>query len=296
MHILSYNIEYGGFEKKVNYMKYVKLVQKYKIDVFIATEPFLPKINDTQVDYNSYGENTIEKVAKELGYFYTTIDRGATIQYPITIISRYKIEPTNHDFVFDLIHPLYRIKIIPIHLIDYPFTFYSLRNIPYQNTPTVFKDKKEVVDLSYSTKSTEIEKILDFIKRNPNEKIIIAGDFNEPSHLDDTYEWIISKKFEENGLIDSYRRINKKVVLDKLGYNTDGATCCNLLDKNEPLNRVDYIYTKNLKVLNSSLLKEYSHYSDHLPLSTEVEITDKKLNYGYKYMKYKLKYYELIMR
>jgi hypothetical protein len=304
MRILNYNIEYGGFEKKVDPLKYVELVQKYAIDIFICTESHLPKIDEKNVvDMEVYGEDTMKKVAKQLGYYYITTDDKA-----ITIISKYVLERTNvpeeHSssarlkeqssfnvpFVYDVIYFNHRIKIIPIHLVDYPFTFYSLRNVPYPSTPMTFNNKKEIVDLSYSTKSSVVEKILQYIKNNPNEKIIIAGDFNEPSHLDDTNEWIVSKKFEEHGLIDSYRSVNKKVKLDKLGYNTDGATCCNL-DKttNEPLNRVDYIYTKNLSIVDSYVLKEYVHYSDHLPVFTEVDIID----YGLLYMKYKLKYYLL---
>ena len=288
MQILNYNIEYGGFEKHINKDNYVKLIKKYNIDIFIGTEPNQPIISEKDskicADYSKFGENTLEQVAKIIGFNFITTDNKT-----ITIISRYPIKRTSLSFVFEIIVSGHTIMIIPLHLVDYPFTFYSLRNIPYQNTPLTFNNKQEVVELSYSTKSKEIEQVLEYIRDNSNKEIIIAGDFNEPSHLDDPMnEWITSKKFEDHGMIDSYRHINKQIITDKLGYNIDGATCCNTLFDDEPLNRVDYIYTKNLDIVNSSILKEYAHFSDHLPLLTEVKLID--LKYGDKYLKYKIKY------
>jgi len=289
MRILNYNIEYGGFEKHINKDKYVKLIKKHNIDIFIGTEPNQPVIDtykDSKIcaDYNKYGENTIEQVAKILGFnFITTEDKA------ITIISRYPIKSTEVPYVFEISINDQIVIIIPIHLVDYPFTFFSLRHIPYQNTPLTFSNKQEIIDLSYSTKSKVIDAVLEYIKNNPSKKIIIAGDFNEPSHLDDpSNEWIISKKFQEQGIIDSYRYINKQVITDSLGYNIEGATCCNTLFDDEPLNRVDYIYTKNLDIVSSSVLKEYAHFSDHLPVLTEVKLVD--LKYENKYLKYKIKY------
>jgi hypothetical protein len=300
MKILNYNIEYGGFEKHINFIKYVKMIKDEMIDIFIATEPNQPtiKVSDSLekdslicADYSIYGKNTIEMVADELNktsdipYYYITTDDKS-----VTIISKYIIKKTNNSFVFDIIYAQDTIiKLIPIHLIDYPFTFYTLRSIPYQNTPSIFKSKNEIVDLSYSTKSDIIEQILEYIKNNSNEKIIIAGDFNEPSHLDDINNvWIISKKFSDIGMIDSYRHVNKKISRDAYGYNTDGGTCCNILLEDEPLNRVDYIYTKNLEPVKSYVLKKYAHYSDHLPVLTEIKDIDSM--YKQKYMKYKIKY------
>ena len=58
--------------------------------------------------------------------------------------------------------------------------------------------------------------------------------------------------------------------------------------EDEPLNRVDYIYTKNLEPVSSTVLKKYSHYSDHLPVLTEVK--EPMSYYKEKYLKYKNKY------
>ena len=309
MRVLNYNIEYGGYEKKISIKKYIRLIKNNNIDIMIICEPNLPTIKDTYdidgkilVDYSDYGNNSMEMLAKKIGFNYIT-----TYDKCITIITHYDIkkEP-NSNFVFDIMVNGRIIKIIPIHLIDYPFTFYSLHNIPYQETPLKIDNKEDVVKLSYSTKSKDIEKIIDYVKMNPGEKIIIAGDFNEPSHLDDPLnEWIVSKKFEDIGMIDSYRHMNKTIIRDKLGYNIDGASCCNIpadfeyelksenSSNSEPSSRIDFIYTKNLDIVSSNVLKQYASYSDHLPLLTVVDF-HKTINYRMKYMKYKIKYLKLI--
>jgi hypothetical protein len=299
MRILNYNIEYGGFEKNTNYMEYVNIILDNKIDCFVATEPFEPCIEKNKtVNYDMFCENTIGKVVKELNmrqgsinryYFITTKSKNASIicRYPIEL----KIDPTTmQEYCIITLNPLYSIKLICIHLVDYPYTFYSLRNIPYDNTPMKFKTKEEIVDLSYSTKAADIERLLTFVKNNLTEKIVIVGDFNEPSHLDDpSNEWKVSKKFEEIGLIDSYRSKNKNFIKDNLGYNIDGATCCfgELLEK-EPPSRIDYIYVLNIDVIESSVLNKYKKLSDHLPVLTEINTYYS--NYFYKYLKYKHKY------
>lgn len=308
MRILNYNIEYGGFEKNTNYMEYVNIILDNKIDCFVATEPFEPCIEQIHVNYNMFCENTIGKVVQELNksnsstnryYFITTKSKNASIicRYPIKL----EVDPTcMQEYCIITLNPLYSIKLICIHLVDYPYTFYSLRNIPYDNTPMKFKTKEEIVDLSYSTKAADIERVLKFVKNNLTDKIVILGDFNEPSHLDDpSNEWKVSKKFEEVGLVDSYRSKNMVIIKDNLGYNIDGATCCfdELLQKEllqkEPPSRIDYIYVLNIDVIESSVLNQYKKLSDHLPVLTEIDTYYS--NYFYKYLKYKYKYTMMLL-
>jgi hypothetical protein len=219
------------------------------------------------------------KVVEDLeakGHKYYHLETDAS-EYITSIISRYPITKTRCPYIFKTqIYPTIEIHLIPIHLSDIPFTFYTIRGIEYPDTPRHIDNPKDVSKLSYSTKSKYIEPILKYISRYPDKKYIIAGDFNEPSHLDDLkYEWIISKKFEKAGIIDTYRHVkNKKKVkqvLDTYEYNIEGATCC---DNKEPFNRVDYIYTKNLDIKDSAVLDKYRKLSDHLPVLTTVIAND----------------------
>ena len=284
MRILNYNIEYGGYIRNIKPSKYAEIIIDNKVDVFICAEPHYPEINskNKKTNYDKYGKNVMEDVInilekKGLQYYHMEV-RG--MPFYMSIISKYTISRTRNKYTYKLAvqDVVEEILLIPIHLDDAPFTFYTIRGIPYERTPNNFTNKQEIVDSSYSTKSKIIENILQYIKKHPNEKYIIAGDFNEPSHLDDPYnEWIISKKFLEIGLIDSYRYIqNKKGVKptrDELGYNYEGVTCCNEQgETNFPDCRIDYIYVKNMEIVDSKILKKYKNYSDHMPVLSIVKI------------------------
>jgi endonuclease/exonuclease/phosphatase family metal-dependent hydrolase len=78
-------------------------------------------------------------------------------------------------------------------------------------------------------------------KIKKTERAIIAGDFNEPSHLDlEKIKVPVSKEFEKHGFIDTYRSKNG----EEEGYTWPAGG----FYKKEPLQRVDIIYTRGLKV------------------------------------------------
>jgi hypothetical protein len=282
MKILNFNIEYGGYDRKIPISKYADIIIDNKVDVFFCTEPQYPDINSKtkKPNYDKYGINIMDEVINILekkGLKYYHIEATGMPNY-VSIVSKYPIKKTRNKFIFKINIPDYPedVILIPIHLDDSPFTFYSIRGIKYEKTPMNFKNKDEIVKLSYNTKSKDIENILSYIKRYPDKKYIIAGDFNEPSHLDDPKnEWIISKKFKETNLIDTYRFIqeskNTTKKKDKWGYNIEGSTCCDE-GNNEPKNRIDFIYVKNMDVVDSKILKKYKDFSDHLPILSIVDI------------------------
>jgi hypothetical protein len=292
MNILTFNIEYGGYVRQLTHKIYTNIILDNKIDIFFCTEPHHPKIilsknnkskTKKRVDYNTgYGHNIMNKVIIDLekkGFKYYHLEAKG-FEYYTSIISRYPIYKTKSPLIFKTIIPTNQeeIYLIPVHLSDTPFTFYSIRDISYDKTPSLkqISNKKQIVELSYSTKSKYIEKILKYISRYPDKKYIIAGDFNEPSHLDDNKnEWIISKKFENIGILDTYRIIqnkkNTKQYLDKYGYNMEGATCCNTENLTIKC-RIDFIYSKNLDIKDSQVLSKYSKLSDHLPVLTKFDI------------------------
>ena len=289
MRILNYNIEYGGYIRKIKPVKYADIIIENKVDVFICAEPHYPEINRTtkKPNYDKYGENAMEEVMNILekkGFTYYHMEVGG-MPFNMSVISKYPISKTRNKYIYKLDVPdiIYTSKpkevlLIPVHLDDTPFTFYTIRGIPYDKTPDCFKNKKEIVESSYSTKSKIVENILQYIRKYPNKKYIVGGDFNEPSHLDDPYnEWIISKKFLETGLIDTYRNIQDKKgtkpIRDILKYNYEGATCCNDKGEIESLpSRIDYIYVKNMEIVDSKILKKYKDYSDHMPVLSVVKI------------------------
>jgi endonuclease/exonuclease/phosphatase family metal-dependent hydrolase len=283
--VLTFNIEYGGsyiyesndYQNILN-THYSEIIRNHQPDIALFQEPFYP-ISNNITDLEAYDSkyiylfNPIENLAKAHNYYYMTTYN----QYPITILSKYKINEPIDDILYKININSQIINIIPIHLSDILFTFYTLRNIsPYQNNNLQTND--DYINESYKSKKPYIEKIIKIISDpdsnpdsdpNSDNKYIIAGDFNEPSLLDDKeIKWNCSKILLDCGFIDTYRELNKTTTYDKYNYNYAGSTC-NKYNQFEPQCRIDYIYSKNLIPIQSYLLDKYDKISDHIPLITE---------------------------
>jgi endonuclease/exonuclease/phosphatase family metal-dependent hydrolase len=114
-----------------------------------------------------------------------------------------------------------------------------------------------------------LPKIKDILKKIENkDRTIIAGDFNEPSHLDlKNIKTPVSIELEKNGFVDTYRFMNKGSV----GYTWPSGK----FYKNEPSQRIDFIYTKNIKITSSTIYDNDNSYkweSDHKMLITDIVI------------------------
>ena len=112
----------------------------------------------------------------------------------------------------------------------------------------------------------------DLNKAKKFNRAIIAGDFNEPSHLNlDKINAPVSLEFEKNGFIDSYRSVNKIKNITNFGYTWPAG----VLYGEEPLQRIDMIYTKNFKVLNSVIYGGENNskwISDHKMVITDIQV------------------------
>ncbi len=267
MRILTFNLEYGGQIKNISPDKYIDIIKTNHIDIAIFSEPFTAIIGKYGPDYDTLdnnlivGKNIIEEINEVLNYnTYTTY-----FEYPITILSKYPIIRTDYDFVVSI----QNIYIIGVHFRCDNFMFYSIRNIEYNNTPSINNlNREEIINLSYSNKKKNMDQIQEFINNHKDKKIIIAGDINEVSHNDDIINWRVSEQLCELGMTDTYRYLNNNKVFDTFNYNYDGYTYC---QENEPLIRIDYIYTKNILLIESKVLN-YPNLSDHLPLFTSINI------------------------
>lgn len=112
----------------------------------------------------------------------------------------------------------------------------------------------------------------DLKKAKKFNKAIIAGDFNEPSHLNlDKINAPVSLEFEKNGFIDSYQSVNKIKNITNFGYTWPAG----VLYAEEPHQRIDMIYTKNFKVLNSVIYGGENNskwISDHKMVITDIQV------------------------
>jgi len=175
------------------------------------------------------------------------------------------INPTKVSIIdnnhIKLNNKLNNIYIGNIHLSDIPSITHHLNGMSYKSS--------ETIPLSYT-----LPKLLKLCKKNRLPRIkeemkkisvisIIAGDFNEPSHLDIDVNVPISNEFQKNGFIDSYRYMN-----NSLGNTWPSGN----FYQNEPDQRVDFIYTKNLKIVASSIYETNNWQSDHKMVITDIKM------------------------
>ena len=158
----------------------------------------------------------------------------------------------------DKMKPIY---ISCIHLDDIPSIVHHINSIPYKSTEIIplHYSVNKVLELCATRRLPQIKKEIKTIKKY--DRAIIGGDFNEPSHLDLPLKLPVSKYLKKNGFIDTYRYIN----------NDNGYTWpVGGLYKKEPKMRVDMIYTKNIKILNSKTYGGSKWISDHKMVITDL--------------------------
>jgi endonuclease/exonuclease/phosphatase family metal-dependent hydrolase len=106
----------------------------------------------------------------------------------------------------------------------------------------------------------------ELLKTKKFKRAIIAGDFNEPSHLDGEYSKLklpVSMEFEKQGFVDTFHYKNPA----ELGYTWPAG----VLYKKGPPQRIDMIYTKGIKTVGSKLYDDTNKWiSDHKMVITDV--------------------------
>ena len=155
--------------------------------------------------------------------------------YKLTIIDN------THVKLKSGIKPIY---IGGIHLDDIPSLPHHMNNMVYKSSETVplSYSLDKLLKMCTKRRLPRIKEELSMVKKN--DRAIIAGDFNEPSHLDlDKIKVPVSKEFEKQGFIDAYRYING----DEPGFTWPAGT----FYKKEPVQRVDIIYAKGIKIVDA---------------------------------------------
>lgn len=148
-----------------------------------------------------------------------------------------------------------------VHLDDIPSIPHHMHNITYRSSITLplKYSMDEILQMSASRRLPRLRK--EVAKANLDELAIIAGDFNEPSHLDlKTITPPCSKYMETNGFLDTYKHMHPHTIQftwpNKHYY------------PNEPKQRVDYIYTRNITVVSSQISGDVQ--SDHKMVISDI--------------------------
>ena len=219
-------------KKTVLVDKWITIFTKIRADII-----FLQEING----YN------LDKIIKKLNMQLLCINKSehtcVLVKSQFTIINTKRIK-----FGTKIIY------IGNIHLDDIPSIAHHINNMIYISS--------EIIPLSYSLdkllklsakrRLPRIKQELKQIKKN--DIAIVAGDFNEPSHLDSIIYTPVSVEFEKRGFIDTYRYANKSK-----GYTWPTHN----FYKGEPAQRIDIIYSTGIKILSSKTYSTKEWLSDH---------------------------------
>lgn len=229
--------------------EWITVLSKCNIDILFIQEIY---------KYN------IEKIASELGLKLLNINNFEGTCVFINP-SKLVIIDNTHIKIKSGRKPIY---IGGIHLDDVPSLPHHMNNMLYKSSETIplSYSMSQLLDLCTKRRLPRIKEEMKDIK--PNDRAIIAGDFNEPSHLDlENIKTPVSIELEKNGFVDTYRHINKGL----LGHTWPAGK----FYKKQPKQRIDFIYTKNLKVVGSDIYdndNDSTWLSDHKMVISDINL------------------------
>jgi endonuclease/exonuclease/phosphatase family metal-dependent hydrolase len=249
--ILTINLcdEFPG-KKTILLNKWILILSKIKGDILFMQE------------VNSYN---IERLATALGLKILNVNNSEATS---VLVNPKKLTILDNNLVKILNSRKEPIYIGNLHLDDIPSVMHHMNNMVYKSSVSIpiSSGKAKILKLCVEHRIPRLKQEL--VKANRYDRAIIAGDFNEPSHLDlVNINDPVSKLLAKNGFIDTYWYANKPE--DKEYGHTWPAS---LLYKKEPGQRIDMIYTKNLKIINSTVYTSLNWISDHKMVITVVEM------------------------
>lgn len=237
LRIMTFNIWVGGH--LVDFGKVAEAITAANADVVLLQEA---------------GGNT-QAIADLLGWTH--------VSERMQIISRYPlIDPNGADGNYILVqtYPGQVFAVANVHLPSDPYGPYLVRD---------GMTLAEVLQNEADTRMPVIENHLAALSSliDSGMPVVMAGDFNSPSHLDWTeatmalrpemrylVEWPASMAVEAAGFVDSYRAIHTDPA-ERLGITWTYGYPYPRLRENEVIDRIDFIFaTKNMDILDSQIV------------------------------------------
>ena len=120
-----------------------------------------------------------------------------------------------------------------IHLHDIPSVPHHIEQIPYKSSQIIPVNTPMSKILTMC--KMRLPEVRQAVAQSGKFPAIIAGDFNEPSHLDIKLNLPVSQFMQKNKFIDTYRVINKDA-----GFTWPAAG----FYPKEPKQRIDFIYAR----------------------------------------------------
>jgi len=209
-------------------------------------------------------------------------------EYSVAVLSKYPVEIINNMQYKIMLNNIDYIHFFNIHLSPHPYQPYDIRD-------NLITTPQQAIHQSEQARGLDVTHLISLIDAiNDDMPIIVAGDFNEPSHLDwithaenpsrfqnnqlgnFVVDWPASNKMINMGLVDAYREFFYNPI-SKPGY-----TWTPNYGVDEVHDRIDFIYYKNNMNLESILLVGpddmsdiilYDYESDHRAVLAKFQLS-----------------------
>lgn len=257
--VLTFNMWHGGDAGNQPLSKSLELIRASGATIVCAQE--------TRGHGDPRPDNSAV-IARELGWNHVDLGSSRAIftKYGITHVTpskngaKIKIAENQYIWVFNC------------HLMYIPYQPYQLAGKPYGDFPFI-RTEDEAVFWANEARGEKVKELAEEIKEKMKEEpwpVILAGDFNEPSHLDWTkkaakagihlikVEWPATKTFAATGLKDAWRTVHP----DETAYT--GETWTPVESDGEVHDRIDFILFagKKLKITNAEIIGESNEKAD----------------------------------
>ena len=238
--LMSFNILYGGTHLGQPREQTAAVISLSQADIVVACEQW----------------GNAEPLADLLG-FTCHIVVAPPYWKSVAVLSRYPITETFANGVRLELDLQQSVCVFGVHLTSTPYQPYRVRDNAYTK-------KEEILDEARETREQELVVVLSELRPliEAGERVLLCGDFNEPSHLDWTLAsareghhfglempWPCSKRVTESGMEDAYRVVFPDVCRHP-GYTWTSVPGLGVggseRAEDEVHDRIDFIYYAGL--------------------------------------------------
>ena len=246
--IMSFNIWHDGKAGRQPLSQTVKTIKESGADI----------VGLQEVHKNA------RAIADELGWFYVQHGRDTAILSKFKIL---ELSKDKHGALIDCNGQ--RIAVFNVHFYHAPYQPYQLLKIPYGKAPFI-KTEAEAITYAKKARGHEVEALIRDVKSVKDQSIpfFIAGDFNEPSHLDWTEKtdyhplkvvWPTTLALDKAGFKDSYRTVFPDPVKNP-GFTWTPVSRKD--SRKDHHDRIDFVLYRNAVVKSSSVVGESRESAD----------------------------------
>jgi endonuclease/exonuclease/phosphatase family metal-dependent hydrolase len=250
MRVLTLNLWGGGLHAGRCVADTIAALRSVEADLITLQEVWLPNRKgaaDTASMERARG--LAQELATALG-LHCYEQRGPAVRGVMVILSRHHVTRQTDSGLGVTIDVAGRsVAVFNLHLPDAPYQPYQLAGIDYDGAPWLDNAEDAIASAAAARGS-----VVDIVEREIDDlggtAAIVAGDFNEPSHLDWTphavaaglhplaVAWPATRRFQELGFSDLYRAAHPDEV------TRPGATWTALDVTDDKHDRIDFIFAR----------------------------------------------------